>query len=386
MSPEDITAIILAAGYSSRMGHFKPLLQFGDEVALERSVRLFQQVGVEDVRVVTGYRGDDLAPYLRQWNATQVVNERFEEGMFSSVQAGVRTIEPSKKAFFLLPADIPLVRGKSVRELMDVLGRSSAKVVYPCFQGRRGHPPLISIDLSKPILDWSGEGGLRPVLNGVEERSVDVEVADEYVLRNMNTWEDYVRLRDGLTHYDIPSPAECLVLLVEKCSVGKRLLAHSFKVADVALNLVRELNKKGCQLNEKLVVAAALLHDSAKGCPDHAGVAAHVLKDFGFPAVAELVAAHMDSEVRDDEPIDELDILRLSDRLVEEDRLVTLDYRFQKKMAMYGTNALIAKELERRFAVLRRLEHKVNRALGKDMRPALEGRPEGELYREHCLG
>ena len=56
----NITALILAAGYSSRMGSFKPLLSFNGVCALERVTALFKEVGIEDIRVVLGYRAEEL--------------------------------------------------------------------------------------------------------------------------------------------------------------------------------------------------------------------------------------------------------------------------------------------------------------------------------------
>jgi len=61
-----IAAIILAAGFSSRMGEFKPLLPLGEMTIIERAVRLFEQAGTEDIRVVVGYRANDLIPLLQK--------------------------------------------------------------------------------------------------------------------------------------------------------------------------------------------------------------------------------------------------------------------------------------------------------------------------------
>ncbi len=98
---DDITAFILAAGYSSRMEKFKPLLPVGPVTVLERSVQLFSNAGIDDIRVVIGHRAEDLKPLLLRLHIRWIFNERFQEGMLSSVQAGVRTLESSKRAFFL---------------------------------------------------------------------------------------------------------------------------------------------------------------------------------------------------------------------------------------------------------------------------------------------
>ncbi|NVN93510.1 MAG: NTP transferase domain-containing protein, partial [Desulfuromonadales bacterium] len=78
----NVAALILSAGYSSRMGDFKPLLPLGGLTALERTISLFRSSGVEDVRVVIGYRSEELAPLLKRLAVRTIVNSRFHDGMF----------------------------------------------------------------------------------------------------------------------------------------------------------------------------------------------------------------------------------------------------------------------------------------------------------------
>lgn len=366
-SVDHIAAIILAAGYSSRMGEFKPLLKLGSEAAVERSVRLFQDAGVHDVRVVVGHRADELVPFLERLGIAWIRNDQFEQGMFSSVQTGVRSLDRLTEAFFMLPVDIPLVRLSTVRDLIDVFSKSSATVAYPCFLGKRGHPPLISTRLRTAILDWGGDGGLRALLNTVEPRAIDVEVPDECILLGMNTLEHYNALKKRLAGYEIPSLDECKVLLVEKCFVDRRVLVHSCKVAEVAQRLCRQLKGKGYALNEKLILAAALLHDLAKGHPEHATTAARLLRDLGYGPVADLVAAHMDAEGQKGNTIGEIDVLSLADRVVEEDRIVNLEYKFRKRMEEHAVNAQASEAIQRKFADSKRLRQKVEKALGKEI-------------------
>ncbi len=134
----EITAFILAAGVSSRMGRFKPLLPLGSATVLERSIQLFLDAGIEDIRVVVGYHADDLVPLLRKLGVRWVVNERFPRGYALVCPGGVETFEPAKKAFFLLPADIPLVRPSTLTDLLSAYDKHSADVLYPCFFGKRG--------------------------------------------------------------------------------------------------------------------------------------------------------------------------------------------------------------------------------------------------------
>jgi molybdenum cofactor cytidylyltransferase len=190
-----IAAIILAAGYSSRMGTLKPLLKLGDKTILERVIRLFRDGGVEDVIVVVGHGAEQIIPIVHDCRARPVMNAQFEQGMFSSVQAGVNALKPDSEAFFVLPVDIPLVRTQTIRDLLENCQRGNSKILFPAYQGRRGHPPLISACYRNEILSYSGDDGLRGFFREHDRDSKRVEVDDEMILFDLDNPADYEALR-----------------------------------------------------------------------------------------------------------------------------------------------------------------------------------------------
>lgn len=270
----NVAAVILAAGFSSRMGEFKPLLELAGMTALERSVRMFRDAGVGDIRVVTGHRAAELAPVLERLDVRDIPNPRYAEGMFSSVTVGVEAVRGTADAFFVHPVDLPLVRGATVRRLLDAFSRKSRAIVYPSFQGERGHPPLIAGWLAPKIVSWQGAGGLQGVLAEWEGEAGEVEVADEQILRDMDTADDYRSLRERAERLHIPSEAECGSLLEQVLRVDPRIVSHCRAVAEVAGLLGQRLNRAGCSLDIPLLKAAGLLHDLARKEPDHARVGA----------------------------------------------------------------------------------------------------------------
>ena len=138
------SAVILAAGLSSRLGRFKPLAALGGVTLIERAVNLFRSAGVRDITVVIGHRADELRPILADLRVKSADNPDYESGMFSSVRRGVESLNGQSQAFFVLPVDIPLVRPATVRALTQAFGRQpQAKIFYPVFGDQRGHPPLI---------------------------------------------------------------------------------------------------------------------------------------------------------------------------------------------------------------------------------------------------
>ena len=120
-----------------------------------------------------------------------IFNAQYDRGMFSSVLAGLKSFEPDVDAFFLLPCDIPLVNSETIRALLSVYNLDDPKIIYPRFNGQRGHPPLIPAAYLKEDLSPDYPGGLRALLGRYEPSAIDLDVADENILLDCDTPSDY---------------------------------------------------------------------------------------------------------------------------------------------------------------------------------------------------
>lgn len=90
-----------------------------------------------------------------------------------------------------MPVDMPLVSVDTVRSLQAAFGEHPGKILYPVFRGKRGHPPLLPMDLAPVIAGWNHEGNLRDVLASHEKLAVEISVLDENILLDIDTEEDY---------------------------------------------------------------------------------------------------------------------------------------------------------------------------------------------------
>lgn len=200
----EIAALILAAGFSSRMGEFKPLLEINGISLLESAIALFRNAGIEKIVTVIGCKADSLIPVLGAVSSSYVVNEHYRDGMFSSIRKGAAELQGKCDAFFLLPVDIPCVRAATVRQLLKKYNANpSTLVCYPVFDSTRGHPPLVASRLIDDLLSYTGEGGMRGFLRSYEDHAVNVPVADPFVRFDVDTSEDFRRLKDELKNYTI---------------------------------------------------------------------------------------------------------------------------------------------------------------------------------------
>jgi molybdenum cofactor cytidylyltransferase len=366
-----ISAVILAAGFSSRMGDFKPLLPLGEQCVLERVVMLFQEAGVADIRVVVGHRSAELVPVIGKMGALAILNPAYERGMLSSIKAAINTLSTEGNAFFLLPVDIPLVRARTLSDMLTAWKKGNKKILYPSFFGRRGHPPLLSGTLIDAILAWEGDGGLRAFLAQHEKDAQNIPVADEHTLFDIDTFSDYQQALARLETYDIPSTRECMAMLETLQVSNKPLFEHCVAVAAVAIHLTRILNAAGCDIDPKLVTASGLLHDLLRMQPDHAEAAAQWLRQMGYDRVADVVATHMNIHIQDEAPFQADEVVYLADKLVEGKRVVSLEERFREKRMRYSKMSEVNSPVNIRFQHALKIKDRFESKTGRSIRAVL---------------
>jgi len=367
MEKPGITAIILAAGYSSRMGVFKPLLDLGGRPIVTRIVETCKQAGIDEVIVVAGYRKELIIPVIEGAGARAVVNEQYEEGMFSSVVAGMSAMEYGSQAFIVLPADIPLVRAATIRSLVSRFTEGKSRILAPSFRGRKGHPPLISAELQGFIMEYTGENGLKGALAELGTEIAIVEVPDGNILFDIDNPDDYGEMKERWKRREIPSETECEALMDLMPGMEESTRQHCREVARVADCITGSLNKAGAGLDREVVLAAALLHDLARGRPGHAREAARLVREAGFHAIAEAIITHMDIEPGQGQDISAGEVLFLADKLVSGDRLVSLADRFAQASARYSNDAdalaAIAARYNTALLIQQRIEARTGRPL-----------------------
>ncbi len=363
----DTAAVVLAAGFSVRMGRFKPLLPLGGRPMIRWGIELFQGCGITEIHVVTGHRHEDMACALTGSGVDVVVNPDFPQGMFSSVKAGIRSLHPECRAFFVLPADIPLVRPATVRQLLEGFDPDRTDVAIPSFTDRPGHPPIIASRLCPAILAADEAGGLRAALARWQNNTLQVAVADRFILHDADGLHDYQALQAACLRRDIPDADECRQILAARGPDAERIGRHGLQVARVAGALADALGQAGIQLDTGLIRAAALVHDLAKGMPDHARAGAERLRLLGFAAVAEIVACHHDIIIDPAAPIGAAEVVFLADKRVAGDRIVPLEDRFAAALKRYwaikDARVNIHHRRQQALAVQRRIETAMGRSV-----------------------
>lgn len=185
-----LAGVILAAGLSSRMGVFKPLLEIGGKSMARRVVELMQGAGADPVIVVTGHRHEDLEVHLTECGVRFVHNPDYASTQqLESLKLGLSALPEDCEQVLVTPADIPLVRPDTVEHLLAAEG----DFIRPRCGERTGHPVVLSAGLIPYLLRYDGPGGLKGAVDQSGCVVRDIAVDDPGVLMDNDTPEDFQR-------------------------------------------------------------------------------------------------------------------------------------------------------------------------------------------------
>jgi putative nucleotidyltransferase with HDIG domain len=248
---------------------------------------------------------------------------------------------------------------------MTAFKDNPAKVLYPTFAGRRGHPTLIRTCLIPSIMQWSGVGGLKACLQHYATDSLEIPVVDEAILMDLDIPEDYDRMQARLNTEGLPSAEESRELMAQMQILPSSIADHCRVVSKVAHHLAHALSAADAAIDNELVRTVALLHDIARTRKNHAEAGAHILTELGFDRLAPIVGTHMDLDVRQGQPLDEAQVVFLADKLVDGTRCVDMEQRFDRQMEKYSGDRSAMGVISRRYDTARYIRAKVERITGR---------------------
>ncbi|WP_415713676.1 HD domain-containing protein [Maridesulfovibrio sp.] len=165
---------------------------------------------------------------------------------------------------------------------------------------------------------------------------------------------------------NIPTPEQCEQLLSSH-NTPEASIKHSRIVRDVARRIGRDLKwLRDRGPNLALITAAALLHDIAKGQPEHASAGAEIVRKHGYGEVADIIAAHNNIEYSGELPVTEKEIVFIADKLVKGEQMVTVVYMFDHKIKSC-TDARLLAQLKHSKENALRIKTSIEQETGKNL-------------------
>jgi molybdenum cofactor cytidylyltransferase len=191
-----IAALILAAGESRRMGSPKALIPYHGLTFVEHLLAATRLPRIGETRVVLGAGAEEIRARLPVKDSQIVINDAWESGPLSSIQAGLRSLpEEGVEAALICPVDHPLVTLRLIGAIVAAFDRSGKAIVLPTYLGRRGHPVLFASRLFSELMGAPLDVGARAVVRGHRGEIEEVPTEEEGVVLNLNDPEALARLR-----------------------------------------------------------------------------------------------------------------------------------------------------------------------------------------------
>lgn len=191
-----VTALLLAAGMSRRMGGPNKLLQdVGGEAMVGRTLQAIRAAQVDDIVVVLGHNGAQIRDAVQKASAADgrirfVENPSFAEGLSTSLQAGLTVLPDNADAVLVCLADMPAVTARQIDRLIAAFNPIEQRAIcVPTFQGKRGNPILWARRFVAEMQKLAGDVGARHLIGENAETVCEVEMGDAAVLTDLDTPE-----------------------------------------------------------------------------------------------------------------------------------------------------------------------------------------------------
>jgi molybdenum cofactor cytidylyltransferase len=201
-----IQAIILAAGESRRMGSPKMLLPYHGMTVIEQVIEHVLSAGIRKPVIVLGADHEEILDKIKGHPVSHCYNENYRNGMLSSVQCGLASLEDQSRAVLIIPGDQPMIDAGQIKKVMKAWHESGKGIVMPVHNGKRGHPLIVDMKYRQVIMSLPESKGLRMLAERYPDDVMESETDDPSVLRDIDTQQDYMNELNLTRRYGRDNP------------------------------------------------------------------------------------------------------------------------------------------------------------------------------------
>ena len=355
----NFAGIITAAGLSSRMGDFKPLLKINGLPMIAHTVMSMKNAGLSPICVVTGHRGDEIKTALSDFDVIFAENENYASSdMLTSVKSGLSKVKDND-GFFLLPGDMPLIPPSTFKAVLSAKG----DYIVPTTEGKNAHPPLIKKACFDAILNFCGDGGLPKALADFEK--ITVEAGDADSNRDADFKHEFEKIAE-LGKKRLGISEDLCAKLLKDAGTPMHIIAHCASVGKLSQHMAKKLTEHGYFIDILLCKSAGALHDIKRLEKMHAEAGGDYLRTLGYNAIADIVSHHMTCEGMP-EDFNETTIVFLADKLMRETEFVTPDVRYAPALSKFPADTEVGKRIRNDLRFSEMLYEKYLRLTGDNL-------------------
>jgi len=198
-----ISAIVLAAGISRRMGRPKMTLRWGEITVIGQVVSVLVRSGLQEIMVVTGGAQHQVETALQDFPVDCVFNPGYSENeMMGSLQTGLSALSGDVNAAMVVLGDQPCIQEQVVERLFEAYAGTQADLIVPSYLMQRGHPWIVARSLWPEIMNLNPPETLRNFMKDHAEKIHYVSVNTATILGDIDTPGDYENQRPVDSHND----------------------------------------------------------------------------------------------------------------------------------------------------------------------------------------
>ena len=199
-----LSLILLAAGKSSRMGDAnKLLLPINNDPILKTVLSQISKISIDQKIIVTGFQAEKIKPLIDKSIFEIIHNPNFEEGMTSSIQAGISALSKNSIGVMIIPADLPNLDSKILTKLVDVFLENYLKnaktIVASTENGVQKNPVIFSSYYYSEILAHKNKNGCKEIIESHLKNVTSVEISSKDFFQDIDTPADYKKIVDETT-------------------------------------------------------------------------------------------------------------------------------------------------------------------------------------------
>ena len=186
-----ISAILLAAGQSKRMGDENKLVKnFQGIPLIKHSVRNILASFIGELIIVLGHQKEIIEKLIDKNEKIKFVfNQDFESGMDTSIKTGLNHLSEETEAFFICLGDMPMVN-KDIFNLL-IKSKNNREIIVPTYKNKQGNPILFSKSMKKKIMTIEGNVGAKKILELNKDKILNIETNDQSITKNFNTLDNF---------------------------------------------------------------------------------------------------------------------------------------------------------------------------------------------------
>lgn len=183
-----MNGIILASGFSRRMGQNKLLMKIKEETIIEKVIKEVKKSEIEKIYIVTN--NEEIKNIAYKLDIKVIENKDAIKGQSEGIKAGVKEVK-EKGGYMFFCGDQPFIDFITINNLIHESKRNMDKIIVPIFENRKGNPVIFPEKFRSDLLKLEGDIGGRHIIKTHNDEVVFFELEKEIFLKDIDNYEEY---------------------------------------------------------------------------------------------------------------------------------------------------------------------------------------------------